>query len=219
MPISQTSSAIDTLSRHASAHHSTNPSSLARGKVPTINQDEVNLVLETFINSLQLPMFFRLSEEEQDERLLKIDAIELFQAVQDVNRDLAMTRLENLYLTDFLEKNDPKLLIGLQQRRATAQNQVLMQQLRGRDATQSMAGGSSARTITRGSISKSQMTTTVSTHTAGSQKKMPSDYRLNFRAKADMADKTANDVEKRVHEIENAGMSLRETNYSILQCK
>ncbi|XP_061388917.1 coiled-coil domain-containing protein 113 [Musca vetustissima] len=203
---SQNSSRTETIFRHAASSggaggSNTNPSSLSRGGRAALaalsQQEEANLALETFINSLQLPMFFQLAEGEQDERLAKLDALELYQALQDVNRDLAMARLENLYLSDFLEKNDPKLLIGLQQRRATAHNASSRGRKPELGSTQSVS--SSLGTRTRASMSRSHVTTT----TGSSQKKTAYDYRLNFRAKADMAEKTANDVEKRVKEIES----------------
>ncbi|XP_058977097.1 coiled-coil domain-containing protein 113-like [Musca domestica] len=196
---SQNSSRIETVSRHGVGGSNTNPSTLSRGGralAALSQQEDAKLALETFINGLQLPVFFQLSEEEQDERLAKIDALELFQALQDINRDLAMARLENLYLTDFLEKNDPKLLIGLQQRRATAQNMNLAR-AKGDATTQSVS--SSMGTRPRASMSRSHLTTT----TGSSQKKTAFDYKLNFRAKADMAEKTANEVEKRVKDIES----------------
>lgn len=201
---SQNSSRIETISRHGVGGSNTNPSTLSRGGralAALSQQEDAKLVLETFINGLQLPVFFQLSEEEQDERLAKIDALELFQALQDINRDLAMARLENLYLTDFLEKNDPKLLIGLQQRRATAQNMNLSR-AKGDATTQSVS--SSMGTRPRASMSRSHLTTT----TGSSQKKTAFDYKLNFRAKADMAEKTANEVEKRVKDIESKGKDV-----------
>ncbi|XP_073827272.1 cilia- and flagella-associated protein 263 [Musca autumnalis] len=192
------SSRGETLSRN-----NTNPSSSTRAGRAALavlsQQEEAKLALETFINGLQLPLFFQLSEEEQEERLAKIDALELFQALQDINRELAMSRLENLYLTDFLEKNDPKLLIGLAQRRATAQSLTLTRAKGEPGTSQSVSSSVGGTTRPRTSISRSHVTTT----TGSSQKKTAFDYKLNFRAKADMAEKTANEVEKRVREIES----------------
>lgn len=200
---SQTSSGIDAIPRHRS-NTLTNPSSLSRARAagPIANQDEINLALETFINSLQLNIYFQLSEAKKDERLAKIDALELFHALQTMDQRLAMDRLENYYLTDFLEKNDPKLLIGLAQRRATTaqQQQAIM---RPRDATQSVSSSMGNRT--RASISRSHITTT----TGGSQKKSIYDYKLNFRAKTDIAEKLATELEKRVNELENSGMHFK----------
>uniref|UniRef100_A0A1A9ZZF0 Cilia- and flagella-associated protein 263 n=1 Tax=Glossina pallidipes TaxID=7398 RepID=A0A1A9ZZF0_GLOPL len=159
---------------------------------------ETSIALEAFINSLRLDTFFQLSGEEQDERLASIDAVELFTALRDVNRELAMARLENHFLIDFLEKNDPKLLIGLQQRKSRQMSQAFTGRAQ-KDTTGLSIASSGGRT--RGSLTKS---VTMSTYTIYNQKKTAMDYKLNFRAKADMAEKTANEVEKRVHDIERA---------------
>ncbi|XP_065358449.1 uncharacterized protein LOC135952441 [Calliphora vicina] len=175
------------------------------------------LALETFINNLQLPIFFQLSEDEQQERLDKIDVLELFHAVQNINHELGMVKLENYFLIDFLEKNDPKLLIGLQQRRATAQSaQLNVLRPGGKASVMSVGGSVSAggRSLvgfrTKSMLSKSLMTS-MSILTTGSQKKAaPYEYKLNFRAKAEMAEKLANEVEKRVQEIErNASHEIK----------
>ena len=169
--------------------------------------DNEELALESFINSLQLPDFFQLDVEEQDQRLSKIDVLELFRALQNFNRELAMVRLENHVLTDFLEKNDPKLLIGLEQRRATAVAQIGLRKL-SRPSLGTSQGGSAIALRTKSMMSKS----ILSNYTSSSQKKMqPQDYKINYRTKADMAEKMASEVEKRVNELERSGMFVRLT--------
>lgn len=165
---------------------------------------ETSIALEAFINSLRLDTFFQLSAEEQEERLASIDAVELFTALRDVNRELAMARLENHFLIDFLEKNDPKLLIGLQQRKSRQMSQAFTGRAQ-KDTTGLSIASSGGRT--RASLKSA----TMSTYTIYNQKKTAMDYKLNFRAKADMAEKTANEVEKRVHEIERAGKKIKIT--------
>uniref|UniRef100_A0A1I8NQB0 Cilia- and flagella-associated protein 263 n=1 Tax=Stomoxys calcitrans TaxID=35570 RepID=A0A1I8NQB0_STOCA len=203
MKKSQTSSATDALS--SLNRSNTNPSqvsSRARSTEVYANQgDEANLALETFINGLQLNTFFQLTEDAQEERMAKIDVLELYDALQEVNRELAMSRLESHYLYDFLNKNDAKLLIGLQQRRATTPSQKLV---RAKDATQSLSSTQAIRNrISSFSMSRSYVTTT----TGSSQRKPAVEYKLNFKAKAEMAEKLAMEVEKRVLAMESAVLS------------
>ncbi|XP_013112983.2 uncharacterized protein LOC106091101 [Stomoxys calcitrans] len=203
MKKSQTSSATDALS--SLNRSNTNPSqvsSRARSTEVYANQDEdANLALETFINGLQLNTFFQLTEDAQEERMAKIDVLELYDALQEVNRELAMSRLESHYLYDFLKKNDAKLLIGLQQRRATTPSQKLV---RAKDATQSLSSTQAIRNrISSFSMSRSFVTTT----TGSSQRKPAVEYKLNFKAKAEMAEKLAMEVEKRVLAMESAVLS------------
>lgn len=166
------------------------------------------LVLESYINSLQLSIFFQLSEEEQKERLQKIDVLELFHALENLNHELAMVQLENYFLIDFLQKNDAKLLIGLEQRRATAQS-VHSHVLRAAGKMSNISvvgGGGSLSTFRAKSTASKSLLASISIHTSGSQKKTTAyEYKLNYRAKADMAEKLANEVDKRVHEMEKNG--------------
>lgn len=190
-----------------SHHHSLVSATSIAGRnvgqaIPTDIEDNEDLALETFINSLQLPEFFQLDEDEQAERLSKIDVLELFRALQNFNRELAMVRLENYVLTDFLEKNDPKLLIGLEQRRATAMAQINLRKASG--PSLGVSTGSVGAFRSKSIVSKSLL----SSYTPSSQKKIATayEYKLNYRSKADMAEKMASEVQKRVNELEKNGM-------------
>lgn len=181
-----------------------------RKPLPQPNDDVMSneLALETFINNIQLHTFFKLSEDEQNERLTKIDVLELFQAVQNVYHEFAMAKLENHFLIDFLEKNDPKLLIGLEKRRATTFSvQAIALKTSSKSSCTSMADGGRSSSV--GYRSKSSMTKSIlnsmSLNTAGSQKKLVNEYKLNFRAKTEMAEKLANEIEKRVREKQKNG--------------
>lgn len=195
--VSQHSKSIASNDRNSSSFRPTHARSVAAN-----NEVDGELALESYINSLQLQTFGNLSPEEQDECLDKMDSLELYDAVQKINIESAMIKLEIHFLTDFLDKNDPKLLIGLQQRRDAAQTQQanIIKPIK-ETTVGSTGGGSSLGGRVKGSFTKSLM----SMNTIGSIKKPTVDYKLNFRAKADMAEKTANEVEKRVHVIEKKG--------------
>lgn len=175
----------------------------SRKSLALSNTATENMGMEAFIYGLHLDRFFDQSEEEQEYQLSNIDAIELFVALQEANRELAMAKLENHFLVDFLEKNDPKLLVGLQQyrrRRESAYSGT------GTRPQKDMGNGSMAGSQSGGvRLVKSSATRSIMSNTSTVAKKAH-EYRLNYRAKADMADKTANDVEKQLREMERAGM-------------
>lgn len=164
-----------------------------------------NIGTEAYIYGWHLDKFFEQSEEEQEYQLSNIDAIELFGALQEANRELAMARLENHFLIDFLEKNDPKLLVGLQQLRRRQGSAVSAVSAVSAAGTRSHVGSISiAGSVTGQRAQKSSATRSVMSTTSTVVRKVH-EYRLNFRAKADMADKTANDVEKQLREMEKTG--------------
>lgn len=182
---------------------SATPTTATRKQATGDNSDigSFHVALEAFINNLQLQTFFELTKSEQDERLARIDALELYHVVQDTNRELEMYRLENYLLTDFLQKNDPKLLIGLEERRKRAissQGSVLR------------STGKSAISMTIRSIGRSKSLVSKSMKDSLSMKSQTkaaaSEYKLNFRAKAEMAEKLANEIERGVQEMERNGM-------------
>ncbi|KAM7353197.1 cilia- and flagella-associated protein 263 [Cochliomyia hominivorax] len=176
---------------------------------PQTDVGDNEFAVENFINSLQLSKFFQSSDDEQKELLKNIDVLELFRAVQYITHELGMLQLENYFLIDFLQKNDAKLLIGLAQHRATAHSvQGNLLRSGGKMSIFSMpvggGGGASLGGYRSRSITSKSLLTSLSIHTLGSQKKVAAaqEYKLNYRAKADMAEKLANEVEKRLNEIE-----------------
>lgn len=201
-----------------SAQH---PNSLdIRGKLPfQINENPVGeFTLETFINNLQLDLYRLMNEEGKDEYLEKYDALDMFTAVQEINRELAIVKLENHFLIDFLERNDPKMLIGLKTRRITASAQ------RRTTTTSSVGSARLSNATPRRSISSrpsetvSMYNTSQSNYTGASKKGGPAgmhsgqmEYRLNYKSKCDMAEKATTEVEKRVNEIETKGRNTVNT--------
>ncbi|XP_011186781.2 coiled-coil domain-containing protein 113 [Zeugodacus cucurbitae] len=194
---------------------SVRPNSLdTRGKMPyQVNENQTaEFTLETFINNLQLDLYRLMNEEAKDEYLEKYDALDMFTAVQEINRELAIVKLENHFLIDFLERNDPKMLIGLKTRRFTATAQ------RRTTTTSSVGSARLSNATPRRSISSrpsetvSMYNTSQSNYT-GASKKGPAgmhsgqmEYRLNYKSKCDMAEKATTEVEKRVNEIETKAM-------------
>lgn len=174
----------------------------SRKSLAISNTNTDNVGTEAFIYGLHLDTFFQQSEDEQEYQLSNIDAIELFGALQEANRELAMVRLENHFLIDFLEKNDPKLLVGLQQLRhrpGSTQSTGTGARSQRDMVSLSMAGSATGVRAQKSSATRSMMSTTSTVV------KKVHEYRLNYRAKADMADKTANDVEKQLRELEKTG--------------
>ncbi|XP_018796837.1 PREDICTED: girdin [Bactrocera latifrons] len=198
------------------AYATQRPNSLeARGKLPfQINEGAVtDFTLETFINNLQLDLYRLMNEEAKDEYLEKYDALDMFTAVQEINRELAIVKLENHFLIDFLERNDPKMLIGLKTRRITASAQ------RRTTTTSSVGSARLSNATPRRSISSrpsetvSMYNTSQSNYTGASKKGGPAgmhsgqmEYRLNYKSKCEMAEKATTEVEKRVNEIESKAM-------------
>ncbi|XP_030384860.1 uncharacterized protein LOC115632035 [Scaptodrosophila lebanonensis] len=138
------------------------------------------------------------TDEERERIHEKLDALEMLRTIDLLHNDLATLRLENCILVDFLEKNDPKLLIGLRQRRTS-----ILKKLQNKNQRVSLAG--SQPQSSRHSSSKRSMAISASIGT-GTEKRKAIDYRLNYKAKAEMAEKAAAEVEKRVTDIERNAM-------------
>ncbi|EDW77261.1 uncharacterized protein Dwil_GK18204 [Drosophila willistoni] len=146
--------------------------------------------------------FRTLTEEEREQRLASLDALEMLRTIEQVNNEVATLRLENHILVEFLEKNDPKLLLGLRQRRTSILKRL---QNKGRGSGHA---GSQAAYGSRQSSSKRSMAMSVShsINTVSGEKRKFTDYKLNYKAKAEMAEKRAAEVEKRVTDIEKNAM-------------
>ncbi|XP_017461383.1 PREDICTED: coiled-coil domain-containing protein 113 [Rhagoletis zephyria] len=175
-----------------------------------LRESPADFALESFINNLQLDLFRLMNEDAKNQYLEKYDALDMFTAVQEINRELASVKLENHFLTDFLERNDPNMLVGLEPRRIT-----------GHVTTASSSGGSTylsnatpRRSIgSRPSETVSMYNTSQSNYTAASKKGGPGgmhggqiEYRLNCKSKCDMAEKATTEVEKLVKDTESKAM-------------
>ncbi|XP_068146872.1 cilia- and flagella-associated protein 263 [Drosophila tropicalis] len=145
--------------------------------------------------------FRTFTEEEREQRLAGLDALDMLRTIEQVNNEVATLRLENHILVEFLEKNDPKLLLGLRQRRTS-----ILKRLQNKSRSSGRVG-SQAVYGSRQSGSKRSMAMSVShsIYTVSGEKRK-TDYKLNYKAKAEMAEKRAAEVEKRVTDIEKNAM-------------
>ncbi|XP_017021762.1 cilia- and flagella-associated protein 263 [Drosophila kikkawai] len=143
------------------------------------------------IDKFFLEDFHTYSDEEREERLAGLDALEMLRTIELVHNDVATLRLENHIMVEFLEKNDPKLLMGLRQRRTSILKRL--QTKRG-----SVAGSHSSRH----SSSKRSISLSMRGSLGGGEKRRGMEFKLNYKAKAEMAEKRAAEVEKRVTDIE-----------------
>ncbi|EDV33450.1 uncharacterized protein Dana_GF20755 [Drosophila ananassae] len=163
-------------------------------------QQEVDIV--AIIYKFYLEDFRNFSEEEKEIRLAGLDALDMLRTVEQVHNDVATLRLENHIMVEFLEKNDPKLLLGLRQRRTSILRRLQTKRNSGSHVASSRHS-SSKRSIP---MSANQL---VGLGSAGvlTEKRRGMDYKLNFKAKAEMAEKRAAEVEKRVSDIERNAMT------------
>lgn len=144
----------------------------------------------------------QLTDTERKIRISELDALELYNAVQMVHRELANFKLENHIMVDFLEKNDPKLLVGLRNRRASMMKKA--QIVATKQTPQGSLAHNSSRHSSKRSISMS-VHMASSTGGGGTERRKALDYKLNFKAKAELAEKAAAEVERRVTDIERNG--------------
>lgn len=169
-----------------------------RPQYHVFGQDKQDDNIEHFIQNLNLGAYRTLDDEEKTEHLINVDALELFQVTQEISRELAVVKLENHVLTDFLEKNDPRMLVGLRRRLSTAS----ASHRRATITSTSVGSGPPSGSNVRRSSSRRSLMTTQSMFTTGSIKKTTVDYRLNYKAKTDMAEKACTDVERRIRQLE-----------------
>lgn len=85
-----------------------------------LHDDQIpELDIMTIAYKYFLDEFAQLTDDERRHRLFNLDALEMLQTIEMVQKDLAIFKLENHIMVDFLEKNDPKLLVGLRHRRTS----------------------------------------------------------------------------------------------------
>lgn len=146
-----------------------------------------------------LDEYSQLSDEERRYRLSNLDALEMLQTIEMVQKDLAIYKLENHIMVDFLEKNDPKLLVGLRHRRTSILKKLQSKNKQAQDSLQhSSRHSSSKRSIT--------MSIHMASSMGGGERRKPIEYKLNYKAKAELAEKATSEVEKRVNDIERNAM-------------
>ncbi|XP_017151499.1 uncharacterized protein LOC108161698 [Drosophila miranda] len=140
--------------------------------------------------------------EERVARLATFDAMEMLQTIEQIHNDVATMKLENYIMVEFLEKNDPKLLIGLRQRRTSIMKRLQNKQRTSMHGSQMMSSrkSSSKRSIP---FSTSHLASMAPT---GADRRRGVEYKLNYKAKAEMAEKRAAELEKRVVDIERNAM-------------
>jgi len=163
-----------------------------------MHDDQVpELDIMTIAYKFFLDEFGQLNDEERKYRLSNLDALEMLQTIEMVQKDLAIYKLENHIMVDFLEKNDPKLLVGLRHRRTSILKKLQNQRKQQQDNLQhSSRHSSSKRSISMSIHMASSM---------GGERRKPIEYKLNYKAKAELAEKATSEVEKRVTDIERNG--------------
>ncbi|XP_020800751.1 uncharacterized protein LOC110178089 [Drosophila serrata] len=139
------------------------------------------------------------TDEEREERLGSLDALDMLRTIEQVHNDVATLRLENHIMVEFLEKNDPKLLLGLRQRRTSILKRLQNTKRGSVAGSRGSRQSSSKRSI---SMSVNRLASVTASAGVGTEKRRGPDYKLNYKAKAEMAEKRAAEVEKRVTDIE-----------------
>ncbi|XP_017068452.1 uncharacterized protein LOC108106099 [Drosophila eugracilis] len=162
-----------------------------------------DLDVVAIIYKYYLEDFRNFTEEERQTRLASLDALDMLHTIEQVHNDVATLRLENHIMVEFLEKNDPKLLLGLRQRRTS----ILRKLQAKRGSGQGSHGISSRHSSSKRSIPMSVNQLVSMSATGAPEKRRGIDYKLNFKAKAEMAEKRASEVEKRVADIERNAMT------------
>lgn len=147
----------------------------------------------------------QLTEEDRDQRIAALDALELFGTVRAIHRELANFKLENHIMVDFLEKNDPKLLVGLRNRRASLMKKA-QQAVSAKHTPQGSLQHNSSRHSSKRSMTMTMSHMASSTGgTMGGEKRKLADMRINYKTKAELAEMAAAEVERRVVDIERNG--------------
>lgn len=144
-----------------------------------------------------LDEYLQLNDEERKAKLNLFDSLDMLRTVEEVQKELAIYKLENYIMVDFLEKNDPKLLVGLRQRRTSIVRRMQSKSRQQDNLQQSSRHSSSKRSIT--------MSIHMGAMSQMGERRKQVDHKLNFKAKAELAEKAAAEVEKRVIDIEKNG--------------
>lgn len=175
--------------------------------VPEPAPDEMpqELDIMNIIVKYSLDEVAQLTEEDRNNRISLLDALELFNTVGVVHRELANFKLENHIMVDFLEKNDPKLLVGLRNRRASLMKKA-QQAISAKHTPQGSLQHNSSRHSSKRSMTMTMSHMASSTGgTMGGEKRKLSDLRINYKTKAELAEMAAAEVERRVSDIERNG--------------
>ncbi|ALC38545.1 CG13693 [Drosophila busckii] len=168
-------------------------------KLQEIVEEPPDLDMTAIAYKFFLDDFHRLSEEDRRMRLAGLDGIEMLRTIEQIQAEMATFKLENHIMVEFLEKNDPKLLVGLRQRRTSVMKKTQSKRNLGNE---SMAP-SSRQSMSKRSISASIY---MGGSAAGDRTRRPIEHKLNYKAKAELAEKCAAEVEKRVTDIERNAM-------------
>ncbi|BFF94690.1 uncharacterized protein DMAD_12252 [Drosophila madeirensis] len=160
-----------------------------------------DLDISAIMYKYYLEEYRKYTPEERDSRLATFDAMDMLRTIEQIHNDVATMKLENYIMVEFLEKNDPKLLIGLRQRRTSILKRFQNKQRASFHGSQRMSSrqSSSKRSIPLSTSHLASLSPTATDRRRGTE------YKLNFKAKAEMAEKRAAEVEKRVVDIERNG--------------
>lgn len=165
--------------------------------------DIMSIIVKYFLDEVS-----QLTEEDRRYKIASLDALELYGTVVVVHRELANFKLENHIMVDFLEKNDPKLLVGLRNRRASLMKKA-QQAVSAKHTPQGSLQHNSSRHSSKRSMTMTMSHMASSTGgTMGGEKRKLTDFRINYKTKAELAEMAAAEVERRVSDIERNGKSI-----------
>ncbi|XP_017856984.1 PREDICTED: uncharacterized protein LOC108609751 [Drosophila arizonae] len=163
-----------------------------------IEPETYELDIAAISHKYHLDDYLQMTEEERRVLLVQMDSLDMLRTVEEIQKELAIYKLENYIMVDFLEKNDPKLLVGLRQRRTS-----MVKRMQSKSRPQDNLAQSSRHSSSKRSMSLSIHMGAMSQ--IGERRKQV-DHKLNFKAKAELAEKAAAEVEKRVIDIERNAM-------------
>ncbi|TDG44504.1 hypothetical protein AWZ03_009082 [Drosophila navojoa] len=163
-----------------------------------IEPENYELDIAAISHKYHLDDYLQMTDEERRVKLTQMDALDMLRTVEEIQKELAIYKLENYIMVDFLEKNDPKLLVGLRQRRNS-----MAKRMQSRTRPQDNLAQSSRHSSSKRSMSLSIHMGAMSQ--IGERRKQV-EHKLNFKAKAELAEKAAAEVEKRVIDIERNAM-------------
>lgn len=163
-----------------------------------IEPENYELDIGAISHKYHLDDYLQMTDEERRIKLSLMDSLDMLKSVEDIQKELAIYKLENYIMVDFLEKNDPKLLVGLRQRRTS-----MVKRMQSKSRPQDNLAQSSRHSSSKRSMSMSIYMGGMSQ--IGERRKQV-EHKLNFKAKAELAEKAAAEVEKRVIDIERNGM-------------
>lgn len=142
--------------------------------------------------------------EALDEHLAKSDALQVYRMLQVVNKELASIKLENIILTDFLQKNDPiqlQKIDHMRKKSTESRRSSGFQDIQKRKSS-SIGSGKVSPTLFRIN------SRTASTADSGFKhlRKIPVDFHINYKTKCEFAEKLAAEVQQKCAALQKQGI-------------